>query len=49
VLSYAGQLNITILADADTVPDLTTFADGAAEALTQLGAQATTGDAAPRH
>ena len=40
VLSYAGQLNVTILGDADAVPDLTTFADGAAEALTQLGAQA---------
>jgi WS/DGAT/MGAT family acyltransferase len=48
VLSYAGQLNITILGDADTVPDLTTFAEGAAEALTQLGARATAGDAAPR-
>ena len=39
VLSYAGQLNFAILADADALPDLNTFADGAAEALTQLGAR----------
>ncbi len=25
VLSYAGQLNITVVADRDTVPDLDTF------------------------
>ena len=43
VLSYAGQLNFAILGDADALPDLSTFADGAAEALTQLGARATTG------
>jgi diacylglycerol O-acyltransferase len=49
VLSYAGQLNVTILGDADTVPDLTTFAEGATEALTQLGARTTAGNAAPRH
>ena len=40
VLSYAGQLNVTILGDADAVPDLKTFADGAGEAFTQLGARA---------
>ena len=40
VLSYAGQLNVTILGYADAVPDLKAFADGAAEAFTQLGAQA---------
>jgi diacylglycerol O-acyltransferase len=38
VLSYAGQLNFTILADADALPDLNIFAGGTAEALTQLGA-----------
>jgi diacylglycerol O-acyltransferase / wax synthase len=43
VLSYAGQLNITILGDADAVPDLDTFARGVREALTQLGAQAKAG------
>jgi diacylglycerol O-acyltransferase / wax synthase len=43
VLSYAGQLNFTILADADAVPDLKAFADGVSDALTQLGAQATAG------
>jgi diacylglycerol O-acyltransferase / wax synthase len=43
VLSYAGQLNVTILGDAGAVPDLNTFADGAADALTQLGAQAKAG------
>jgi WS/DGAT/MGAT family acyltransferase len=40
VLSYAGQLNFTILGDADAVPDLHAFADGVTDALTQLGAQA---------
>jgi diacylglycerol O-acyltransferase len=49
VLSYAGQLNFTILGDAGALPDLTTFAEGAAEALTQLGAKAPAGDATPRH
>ena len=43
VLSYTGQLNITILGDADAVPDLNTFAGGVREALTQLGARATAG------
>ena len=43
VLSYAGQLNITILGDADAVPDLTTFVGGVSEALTQLGATAAAG------
>ncbi len=38
VLSYAGQLNVSILADADAIPDLTAFAEGTADALTQLGA-----------
>jgi diacylglycerol O-acyltransferase / wax synthase len=43
VLSYAGQLNFSILGDADAVPGLKAFADGTADALTQLGAQATAG------
>jgi WS/DGAT/MGAT family acyltransferase len=37
VLSYAGQLNVDIVADADAVPDLPVFADGLAETLGQLG------------
>ena len=40
VLSYAGQLNFTILGDADAVPDLNAFADGVSDALAQLGAPA---------
>jgi diacylglycerol O-acyltransferase / wax synthase len=38
VLSYAGQLNIDIVADPDVVPDVDVFADGVAQALEQLGA-----------
>ncbi|HET7247442.1 MAG TPA: wax ester/triacylglycerol synthase family O-acyltransferase [Streptosporangiaceae bacterium] len=34
VLSYAGQLNFTIVGDADAVPDLKAFADGLTQALT---------------
>jgi diacylglycerol O-acyltransferase / wax synthase len=37
VFSYAGQLNFTIVGDADAVPDLHAFADGLTGALTQLG------------
>ncbi len=48
ILSYAGQLNFTILSDADAVPDLKVFADGAADALSQLGARATATDAERR-
>jgi diacylglycerol O-acyltransferase len=48
VLSYAGQLNFSILADADTVPDLKAFADGLTDALTQLGAKATADNTASR-
>ncbi len=44
VLSYAGQLNFSILGDADAVPDLKAFADGLADALAQLGAQAAAED-----
>ena len=38
VLSYAGQLNIDIVADADLVPDVAVFAAGLQETLGQLGA-----------
>jgi len=37
-LSYAGQFNITIVADADAVPDVDTFATGIQEALHTLSA-----------
>jgi hypothetical protein len=36
-LSYAGQLNIDIVSDADVVPDLGLFAQGLADALAELG------------
>lgn len=36
-LSYAGQLNIDIVSDADVVPDLGLFAEGLADALAELG------------
>jgi diacylglycerol O-acyltransferase / wax synthase len=38
-LSYAGQLNLDIVADADLVPDLAVFADGMTEDLERLGAK----------
>jgi len=38
-LSYAGQLNLDIVADANLVPDLAVFADGMTGDLEQLGAQ----------
>jgi diacylglycerol O-acyltransferase / wax synthase len=38
-LSYAGQLNLDIVADANLVPDLTVFADGMTEDLERLGAR----------
>jgi diacylglycerol O-acyltransferase / wax synthase len=37
-LSYAGQLNFDIVADANLVPDLTVFANGMTEDLERLGA-----------
>lgn len=37
VLSYAGQLNVDIVADPDVVPDVDIFANGVAEAFEQLG------------
>jgi diacylglycerol O-acyltransferase / wax synthase len=38
-LSYAGQLNLDIVADANLVPDLTVFANGMIEDLERLGAR----------
>ena len=38
VLSYAGQLNFDIVADADAIPDVLAFAEGLSAALEQLGA-----------
>jgi diacylglycerol O-acyltransferase len=38
VLSYAGQLNVSVIADADAVPDLGAFMAGLSEALAALGA-----------
>jgi WS/DGAT/MGAT family acyltransferase len=37
VLSYAGQLNVDVVADPDVVPDVDVFANGVAETLEQLG------------
>ena len=36
VLSYAGQLNLTAVADQDTCPDLAEFAQGVRSALDEL-------------
>lgn len=38
VLSYAGQLNFSVVGDSDAIPDLQVFADGLSCALTRLGA-----------
>jgi diacylglycerol O-acyltransferase / wax synthase len=38
-LSYAGQLNFDIVADANLVPDLTVFANGMTQDLEHLGAR----------
>jgi diacylglycerol O-acyltransferase len=38
-LSYAGQLNFDIVADANLVPDITVFANGMTEDLERLGAR----------
>ena len=43
VLSYAGQLNVDIVADPDVVPDVDVFTHGVAEAFEQLGVARTTG------
>jgi diacylglycerol O-acyltransferase len=39
-LSYAGQFNITVVADRDAVPDLDAFAEAARAGLQALGGQA---------
>ena len=36
VLSYAGQLNLTAMADQDTCPDVEVFAHGVRSALEDL-------------
>ena len=38
-LSYAGQLNFDIVADANLVPDITLFANGVTRDLERLGAR----------
>jgi diacylglycerol O-acyltransferase / wax synthase len=38
-LSYAGQLNLDIVADAHLVPDATVFANGMTDDLNRLGAR----------
>jgi hypothetical protein len=38
MLSYAGRLNIDIVADADVNPDMDAFADGLSDTLVALGA-----------
>jgi diacylglycerol O-acyltransferase len=42
-LSYAGQLNLGIVADRDGVPDLAEFTEGMSDALEQLGVLTDTG------
>lgn len=48
VISYAGQLNFSIIGDTDAVPDLQAFAGGLADTLVQLGAQAAAYDKGSR-
>jgi WS/DGAT C-terminal domain len=38
VLSYAGQLNIGIQSDPDSLPNLDLFTDGLRRSLEELGA-----------
>ena len=42
VLSYAGQLNLTAVADADACPDVNVFAQGVRSALVRLAQPAVT-------
>lgn len=37
-LSYAGQFNVAVIADANAVPDLDVFAEALSQALTGMGA-----------
>jgi diacylglycerol O-acyltransferase len=48
VISYARQLNFTIVGDTDAVPDLQAFAGGLADTLIQLGAQGAAHDTGNR-
>ena len=47
-LSYAGQLNITVVADRDLCPDLAVFVDGVQHALDALGIQLSVGPSKAR-
>ena len=47
-LSYAGQLNLGIVADRDAVPDLAEFTEGMSDALERLGVLADRPHAPPR-
>jgi diacylglycerol O-acyltransferase len=47
VLSYAGQLNITVVADRDSCPDLPVFTEALRSALAELTAGATGTDSLP--
>jgi diacylglycerol O-acyltransferase / wax synthase len=51
LLSYAGQLNIDVVGDADVVPDIDLFTKGIIESLSNLGvsAQHTFNTAVPDH
>jgi len=49
VLSYAGQLNFDIVADADAIPDLPVFVEGMTAALEELGAMSPRTPAGFRH
>ena len=40
MLSYAGQLNITAVADRDSCPDVEVFAQGVRNALDELARSA---------
>lgn len=44
VLSYAGQLNVDVVADPDVVPDVDIFTNGFAETFEELGVARTTSD-----
>jgi diacylglycerol O-acyltransferase / wax synthase len=48
VLSYAGQLNLDLVGDAEAFPDLDVLAGGTADALAELGVDAPTAAPTPR-
>jgi len=41
VMSYAGQLNLTAVADRDPCPDVEVFAEGVRQVLDELAQQLT--------